>query len=64
MKLPIVLRKRHDKEVRQLRSTISSNLVRHDRELEETTKRLDEFLPRLFKIKTSPDYYHEQNPHK
>jgi len=55
MRFPIMLRKHHEREVRQLQTTISSNLVRCDREKEELTKRLDDFLPRLFKIKTGYD---------
>ena len=55
MKLPIISRKEHDKEVRQLRGIIRYNTQRHDKEVNELTKRLDEFLPKLFKIKVGYD---------
>lgn len=55
MKAPIILRKKHDEEVRRLHATISHNSVRHDKEIDELAKRLNEFLPRVFKIKTGYD---------
>lgn len=55
MRLPIILRKTHETEMGRLHKTISYNLVKHDREIDELTKRLDEFLPKLFKIKVGYD---------
>ncbi len=55
MKLPIISRKEHDREVRWLQKTIGYNLERHDKEIDELTKRLDEFIPKLFKIKVGHD---------
>ncbi|KKN64710.1 hypothetical protein LCGC14_0488420 [marine sediment metagenome] len=55
MKSPIISRNKHDREVMRLQGTINSNLKRHDKEIDELTKRLDEFLPKLFKIKTGYD---------
>ena len=55
MKLPIISRKKHDSEVEGFRETIDYNRVRHDKEMDELTKRLDEFLPKLFRIKVGHD---------
>lgn len=55
MRLPIVTRKKYDDEVGRLHQIINYNYAKHNREIEELVKRLDEFLPKLFRIKTGYD---------
>ena len=55
MELPIMLRKNHKRKVSELVEALRTQRRRNEEEIDKLTKRLDEFLPKLSRIKTGYD---------